>query len=240
MDRKTWDFLKVNHQWFLLFAAICMFGSLLAFTMTEVENVELSDYMIAEAKNVVTVAVDGIELEVQTSSNTVAGVIKELGLYIGENDKIYPAQDTMLTDVNFIEVLRTTKKNQVIAMGGEELATREGITFSYEKVIEDAELTAYSAGYEHTGKNPGDRWYGVTFTGTTVEDGRTVAVDPKVIPLGWWMYIEGIGFRKAEDTGSAVKNKRVDIYYDDNDFALQFGLKRNVMIYVIGPNDPRR
>jgi len=240
MDRKTWDFLKVNHQWFLLFAVVCMFGSLLAFTMLEAKNARLSADMLTEAKNVVTVAVDGIELEVQTSSNTVAGVLKELGLYIGKNDKIYPAQDTLLTDVSLIEVLRTTKKNQVIALGVEEIVTREGVTFSYEKVIEDAELTAYSAGHEHTGKNPGDRGYGITFTGTTVEDGRTVAVDPKVIPLGWWMYIEGIGFRKSEDTGSAVKNKRVDIYYDDNDFALRFGLKRNVMIYVIGPNDPRR
>ncbi|WP_315974117.1 3D domain-containing protein [Paenibacillus thiaminolyticus] len=38
-----------------------------------------------------------------------------------------------------------------------------------------------------------------------VSEGRTIAVDPDVIPLGWWVYIEGIGFRRAEDTGGAVK-----------------------------------
>ena len=39
-------------------------------------------------------------------------------------------------------------------------------------------------------------------------EGRTIAVDPDVIPLGWWVYIEGIGFRRAEDTEARLTAER--------------------------------
>src|SRR5262245_59261035 len=39
----------------------------------------------------------------------------------------------------------------------------------------------------------------ITATGTCARAGRTVAVDPKVIPLGSRVYIEGVGERIAED-----------------------------------------
>lgn len=116
--------------------------------------------------------------------------------------------------------------------------TMDGVTFDVRKILRDAELTAYSAGVEHTGKSEGHPQYGITFTGTRVQDGRTVAVDPRVIPLGWWIYIEGYGFRRTEDTGSAVKGSRIDIYYDNNDFANAFGLKKGITVYIIGPNKP--
>ena len=53
---------------------------------------------------------------------------------------------------------------------------------------------------------------GITFTGTQATVGRTVAVDPAVIPLGSWLYIQGIGWRRAEDAGGAVKGNIIDIY----------------------------
>lgn len=130
-------------------------------------------------------------------------------------------------------------KNKVIALGVQDMETKEGVTFSFTQFFDDAELTAYAAGFKHTNKNPGDYWYGMTFTGTEVADNRTVAVDPKVIPLGWWIYVEGYGFLRAEDTGSAVRNKRVDIYFSDEDYVDNFGLKRNAKVWIIGPQDPR-
>ncbi len=55
---------------------------------------------------------------------------------------------------------------------------------------------------------------GITKTSTTVEAGRTIAVDPDIIPLGTRVYIEGLGYRVAEDTGGAIKGNRIDIYVD--------------------------
>lgn len=146
--------------------------------------------------------------------------------------------------------LKSPGKDQVVAIGTRspvmilsadspavDTITKGGITFDVKQVLTDVTLTIYDAGPQSTGKDVGHPLYGITFTGTTVEEGRTIAVDPKVIPLGWWVYIEGIGFRKAEDTGSAIKGRKIDVYYDDADEA-PFGRKRGVTVYIIGPDKP--
>lgn len=96
-----------------------------------------------------------------------------------------------------------------------------------------AKLTAYTAGYESTGKRPSDPTYGITSSGAKVKEGRTIAVDPTIIPIGSTVYIEGIGYRKAEDTGSAIKGSRIDVYIKDLDEAVDFGVKKGVKVYVI-------
>jgi len=116
--------------------------------------------------------------------------------------------------------------------------TRDGVTFKAKKVLKNVTLTAYSAGFESTGKTEDHPQYGITASGTRVKEGRTIAVDPNVIPLGWWVYIEGIGFRRAEDKGSAIKGKKIDIYYDSEAKAERFGKKKGYTVYVIGPNKP--
>src|SRR6185312_15520406 len=50
-----------------------------------------------------------------------------------------------------------------------------------------------------------------TRTGTVPHWG-TVAVDPRVIPLGSTVYIQGLGVFKAEDTGGAIIGDRVDVF----------------------------
>ena len=65
---------------------------------------------------------------------------------------------------------------------------------------------------------------GITATGTKVTAGRTVAVDPKVIPYGTQIYIEGYGWRTAEDCGGSVKNKQIDIAVNTHDDALSMGV----------------
>jgi 3D (Asp-Asp-Asp) domain-containing protein len=69
---------------------------------------------------------------------------------------------------------------------------------------------------------------GITATGTIATEGRTVAVDPDVIPLGSEILIDGQAYI-AEDIGGAVKGNKVDIYVSSHQEAIQRGkLQREV------------
>lgn len=65
---------------------------------------------------------------------------------------------------------------------------------------------------------------GTTASGTKATAGRTIATDPSVIPKGTQVVIEGHTYT-AEDTGGAIKGKRIDIFVDDHQEALRLGTK---------------
>ena len=71
--------------------------------------------------------------------------------------------------------------------------------------------------------------YGLTASGTVPQQGRTVAVDPDVIPLGSELWIDGEGPFVAEDTGSGINGSTIDVYHDSHDAALEWG-KREVTV----------
>lgn len=64
-----------------------------------------------------------------------------------------------------------------------------------------------------------------TSTGTVPKANHTVAVDPRVIPYGSELIINGITYT-AEDCGSGVKGKHIDIYFDTHKEALAFGKQK--------------
>ena len=66
---------------------------------------------------------------------------------------------------------------------------------------------------------------GKTKSGVYPEEGITIAVDPKVIPLGSKVMIDGIGVRVAQDTGKHIKGKCIDVYYDDHGTAWNHGVQ---------------
>jgi len=51
----------------------------------------------------------------------------------------------------------------------------------------------------------------------------TVAVDPRVIPLGSVLWIEGLGLGMATDTGRNIKGRRIDICFRTMRQACRFG-----------------
>lgn len=66
--------------------------------------------------------------------------------------------------------------------------------------------------------------YNGTALGTPIVAGRTIAVDPRVIPLGSEVYIEGYGTFIAEDTGGAIKGNKIDIAVGSHSEAMQGGV----------------
>lgn len=94
-------------------------------------------------------------------------------------------------------------------------------TNEYEFVyLGNFKLTHYcSEKYEHIcGEG-----HGITYTGTEATVEKTIAVDPRVIPYGTRVYIEGYGWRIAEDCGGAVNDNHIDILVDTHEHALDLG-----------------
>lgn len=67
-------------------------------------------------------------------------------------------------------------------------------------------------------------WGNSTSTGAVATQGRTIAVDPNVIPYGAKVIIDGHEY-VAEDCGSAIKGNCIDIYFDNHTEADQFGVQ---------------
>ena len=75
-------------------------------------------------------------------------------------------------------------------------------------------------------------WTGCrTATGVWPSRG-TVATDPRVIPLGTELHIEGYGPAVAADTGGAIQGQRVDLYMDTEHECWQWG-RRKVEVRVL-------
>lgn len=64
---------------------------------------------------------------------------------------------------------------------------------------------------------------GITASGTTAQAGRTIAVDPSLIPLGSSVVINGHTY-VAEDTGGAIKGNRIDVFVSSHSEALANGV----------------
>lgn len=131
------------------------------------------------------------------------------------------------------EVSRTLKSskvisepvNKIVVQGTRKtIASRNGQLLDYKSVIY-VEATAYSGG-------------GITATGTVpVRDPNgisTISVDPRVIPLGSLVYVEGYGKAVAADTGGAIIGNIIDVYVNSNEEAINnWGRRYNVPVYIL-------
>lgn len=91
--------------------------------------------------------------------------------------------------------------------------------------IGEFKITAFTAGYESTGKTPDHPDYGVTASGNKVKENHTIASDWDVLPPGTIVYIEDVGIRTVEDRGGKVKGNHIDLYIEGLDEALEWGVQ---------------
>lgn len=100
-------------------------------------------------------------------------------------------------------------------------------------------LTAYCSCEKCCGKwalnrpkdeNGKDIVYGST--GAILVAGTSIAVDPSVVPYGSQVEINGHTYT-AHDTGGAIKGNRIDVYFDNHQDALNFGVQY-AEVFLIG------
>ena len=68
----------------------------------------------------------------------------------------------------------------------------------------------------------------LTASGKEAKSGCTVAVDPRYIPYGTEIIIDGKTYI-AEDCGGAIKGDRLDIYFDSHSEAVSFGKQTKIV-----------
>ena len=146
----------------------------------------------------------------------------------GEKEVIY---EVVLKDGK--EVGRTVKASRVISAPVTEI-TSVGTKVQLASASRGVESYGNTMYFEATAYYGG----GITATGlvpvSANSAGRgTIAVDPRVIPLGSLVYVEGYGEAIAADTGGAVKGNIIDVYVDSYSEAINWGRKYGVAVSII-------
>jgi 3D (Asp-Asp-Asp) domain-containing protein len=117
---------------------------------------------------------------------------------------------------------KTQEKETAVLVVKKETKTEPVVTKPKRICLGEFVITAYCGEEHHHICNDGDAE--ITSTGTKPKQGRTIAVDPDVIPYGAKVYINGEEYI-AEDCGEAIKGNRIDIFFDSHQDALDFGVQ---------------
>lgn len=134
----------------------------------------------------------------KTNAHAMAEAARKLE--ISENDDII---QTAKEIYNTNHSLAVTLQQEIDTLTQQKSKLEESQTY-----VGQFKLTGYCACSICCGK-----WAnGITASGAKAVEGITVAADPRVLPLGTRVYIEGIGERVVQDTGGAIKKNKLDIY----------------------------
>lgn len=116
--------------------------------------------------------------------------------------------------------------SRILLVGSRHEISRGGENIRFERALE-VMATAYCPCTICCGPDAN----GLTYTGLPAKKG-IIAVDPRVIPLGSRVYVDGYGYAIAGDIGSAIKGERIDVCFDTHKEALAWGMKK-VKVYIL-------
>jgi len=119
--------------------------------------------------------------------------------------------------------LNTPKKRVIIE--NSKPVSGEILDLAKLKVVKS--FTVEATAYTYTGNR--------TATGLNPRVGL-IAVDPKVIPLGSRVYVDGYGYAIAADTGGAIRGNKVDVFFPTLRECLDWG-RRPVRLYLLAGAD---
>lgn len=148
-----------------------------------------------------------------------------------EIQNIYDIKESSFSEA---DVDKTEEKSVV-----ENLEENQVVLESKKESLGEFKLTAYCSCEKCCGKwalnrpkdeNGKDIVYGST--GAILVAGTSIAVDPSVIPYGSQVEINGHTYT-AHDTGGAIKGNRIDVYFDNHQDALNFGVQY-AEVFLIG------
>jgi uncharacterized protein YabE (DUF348 family) len=113
------------------------------------------------------------------------------------------------------------KQDKVVAVGTNELANQISRGATDTGVEYYVNSTAYTADCNGCS--------GATATGINLRanpNAKIIAVDPRIIPLGTKVFVEGYGYAIAADTGSAIKGYKIDVFFPSTADAYRWGVRK--------------
>ncbi|OAK20311.1 enterotoxin [Bacillus wiedmannii] len=125
-------------------------------------------------------------------------------------------------------------KAQEIAKAKEEERAKEVSKNNIQSVKRELTVvaTAYTADPSENGTYGGRVLTAMGHDLTVNPNMRIIAVDPKVIPLGSKVWVEGYGEAIAGDTGSAIKGNRIDVLMGSKSKAMNWG-RQTVKVKIL-------
>lgn len=94
----------------------------------------------------------------------------------------------------------------------------EAVEGGEEMVVTATAYTAYCEGCS------GTTAYGIDLRSNPNQ--KVIAVDPRIIPLGTRVWVEGYGEAIAGDTGGAIKGNKIDVFIPSYNGAMEWGVKK--------------
>ena len=147
------------------------------------------------------------------NKRVIATVVSLLLIFI-TTIKTYANENKEIDNNNSIRIENSIKQK--------EIGIKRRLIEMDNKNIKGRQMKVKATAYTGSPAEGGD----MTYLGTKCREGYTIAVDPKVIPLGTKVYIPQFGkVFVAEDTGSAIKGKKIDIFMNSYAKAMEWGIR---------------
>lgn len=183
--------------------------------------------------------VASIELRSEEQRTTIKNVVEEQKEVITETTKKINEMNMKMTEVK-TKINEIKEANPFLLNSNQQMDVMGWFT-----------ITAYDLSVQSCGKPMGHPLYGITssgydLSGHTWYSARTIAVDPRVIPMGSRVMVHFEdesyqvynGVYTARDTGSAIKGRKIDFFMGDfqqhaaHPSTVEFGV-RKVKIAII-------
>ena len=140
--------------------------------------------------------------------------------------QVYHLPKETKTKISYIEEAIVKPETNIVKMNTE-VAEQESIEERKECTsLGEFKLTAYCSCEKCCGIWAYNRPNGVVYgaIGEELKEGYSIAVDPNVIPYGTEVIINEKVY-KAQDCGGAIKGNRIDVYFNNHNDALKFGVQ---------------
>lgn len=181
-----------------------------ALSMEDSQETGPTIYTVEEGDNLYRIALThGVPLQSLMAWNDISNTL----IFPGDELTIYSDGDEPII----------AEEEKVVAVVSPSNKTKEETVEVYEQQQGDEMVvtaTAYTAYCEGCS---GTTAYGIDLRANPNQ--KVIAVDPRVIPLGTKVWVEGYGEAIAGDTGGAIKGHKIDVFIPEYENAMQWGVK---------------